>query len=148
LKVLRITVEIFPGGDKSRRREIAHANIGNISQGALALYRVRVSESGVAVDKTAEIDEYPRWSASIWDLIVRPVAKAMIGNEALPPRPGLLKVPIYNDDGFSYVKITDIPEPARSAFLNNMHGSTRPVVEGAGSCAFSWDWLAFQAGER
>ena len=75
--MLRITVELIPNGDESRARELARADIGNVSRGALATYRVRVTKKGVPGGHVGEIKAYPRWSTSIWDLCMRAVAKAV-----------------------------------------------------------------------
>ena len=68
--MLRITVEILPGGREEGRRELARALIGNVSMGELSKYRVRVTETGVEGAKIAEIEDYPRFSASLWDLVI------------------------------------------------------------------------------
>lgn len=151
--MLRITVELIPNGNESspRRKVLAHAEIGNVRSGALATYHVRTHETGVEGSEQAEIEDYPRWSASIWDLVLRAVAKAEYGQEALPSRPGLLEVPVIRDEGFSYVRLADIPEPICSAFVDNLcrSASSRPPVAGVrGGTAFAVHWKEFQAGER
>ncbi|MFA6444282.1 MAG: hypothetical protein WCV99_18285 [Sterolibacterium sp.] len=106
-------------GDESRRRDLARAKIDNVSRGALAGYRARVREAGFAGARTAAISAYPRWSAPIWDLVLRAIAKARTANVELPTRAELLQYPVYKDDQCSLVRLDDIPEPARSAFIND-----------------------------
>ena len=147
--MLRVTVDLIPNGDESCRREIARADIGNIGRGALAKYRSRVRETGVDGNRMAEIKDYPRWSASVWDLVLRVIAKALTGKEELPARPQPLEVRLYQVDGLSYVRLDEIPEPARAAFMRNLRGSACPVVERElAGCANAWDWEAFLHGKR
>jgi len=150
--MLRITVSLVPNGDESRARELARADIGNVSRGALASYRVRVSEQGVDGARLGSVKHYPRWSSSIWDLVVRAICSAQFKDaDRLPPRPELLDVLIRRGDGFAYVRLADIPEPARSAFLDNLDRARSGVPPGDGTpggCAFADDWIRFQAGER
>lgn len=149
--MLRVIVSLVPNGDESRACELARAEIGNVSRGALASYRARVSEEHVTDGKLASVKEYPRWSASIWDLVLRCVAKAQYGEEQIPPRPELLEIPMRRGDGYSYVRLADLPEPIRTAFRENLDRamSGGPPGDGTpGGCAFAEDWLRFQAGER
>ena len=75
--MLHITVEIWPGGDKSRARAIAIANVANLSDLAdVSDYAVSVSEGHNPVTNT------PPWSqrghifqhdrkTSVWALITK-----------------------------------------------------------------------------
>jgi hypothetical protein len=75
--VLRITVEIWPGGDKTRARSLAIANVANVSDLAdLSDYEVGVTEGHNPLTNT------PAWSqrgrlcqhdrrASVWALIAK-----------------------------------------------------------------------------
>lgn len=149
--MLRVIVQLIPCGDESRATELARADIGNVSRGAMANYRVRVRETDVEGGKLGEVKGYPRWSASIWDLVLRMIAKAQYGEEQIPPRPELLDVSIRRGDGFAYVRLADIPEPARTAFRDNLDRWRSGVPPGDGTpgdCAFADDWVRFQAGER
>lgn len=44
---------------------------------------------------------------------------------------------------FRYVRLDEIPEPHRSAFLEFLHGRGGPVMEGEGPCAYVADWLEY-----
>jgi hypothetical protein len=80
--VLRITVEIWPGGDKTRARAVAIANVANVSDLAdVSDYAVSVTEGHNPVTKA------PAWSqrghlfqhdrrASVWALIAKVAAWA------------------------------------------------------------------------
>ncbi len=101
--MLRITVELWPSGRESGCRVIATADIGRIQNGAHADYEVRLDESPLGnVGDVATVREYPRWSASMWDLVARCIAAALSsGREELPPRPVLPEVPVHKCDGLS-----------------------------------------------
>jgi hypothetical protein len=80
--VLRITVEVWPGGDKTRARAIATANVANVSDLAdVSDYEVSVTEGHNPVSNT------PAWSqrghvfqhdrrASVWALTAKVAAWA------------------------------------------------------------------------
>ncbi len=66
--MLRVTVELWPGGREAEKRAIATADIGRIRNGALADYEVHLEEGLLGdVGDIATVREYPRWSASVWD---------------------------------------------------------------------------------
>ena len=144
--MLRITVELVPNGRESGKRTLAIAELSNVAGGALADYEIHMTEESVPGALHAEIKRYPRWSTSPWDLVIRAIAKALTGRERLPARPRLLDVPVYYEDGraYGYVKLSEIPEPARSAFAKNIAHSSVP---GLGR-AFAHDWTDFQSGQR
>ena len=151
--MLRVTVELWPGGRESGRRVLATADIARIKSGAHADYEVDLREALLGdVGDTATVREYPRWSASVWDLVGRCIATALNGGrEELPLRPLLPEVPVHDSDGLRYVRMREIPEPARTFFQKNMAYSTRPLIEDDAQpmdCAYAWDWLDFLAGAR
>lgn len=149
--MLRVTVELVPGGHETGKRTLAIVEIGNAGGGVLADYDVRVSEEGVPLVTEACINAYPRWASSIWDLVLRSIATALTGEERLPERPEPLKVPVHLDGSTAYVRFSELPEPARSRFEKRMAHSTRPVVETDPEpmgCAYLWDWEDFLAGRR
>lgn len=55
---------------------------------------------------------------------------------------------IYRIGNTPYVRIGELPEPAQTAFAENMNGSGRPCVPGAPDAVFAWDWTDFLAGGR
>ena len=76
--MLRVTVELWPGGRESGRRVLATADIARIKSGAHADYEVDLREELLGdVGDTATVREYPRWSASVWDLVGRCIAAAL-----------------------------------------------------------------------
>ncbi|CAK0501999.1 Uncharacterised protein [Burkholderia pseudomallei] len=114
---------------------------------ALANYEVQLNEAliGDAGD-TALIRDYPRWSASVFDLVARCLAAALNnGTDEFPPRPALPEVAVHvRGDGVQYVKLSEIPEPARTFFQENLSGSG---IFGHG-CAYAHDWYDFLEGQR
>ncbi|QCP51620.1 hypothetical protein FAZ95_03035 [Trinickia violacea] len=149
--MLKVTVELWPNGRESGRRVIATADIGRVADGAHADYKVRLSEVGVGTAGTGHVRAYPRWSASVWDLVARSIATALGGNaDELPPRPTLPDVPLHTTvDGTQYVRLREIPEPARTHFAQRREGSACPLIaedaEPRG-CAYAHDWFHFLQG--
>lgn len=147
--MLRVTVEPWPGGRESGKRVIAIADIGKVKDGALADYEVHLEESTLGdVGNIATVCECPRWSASVWDLVARCIAAALNGGqEGLPPRPSSPVVPVHTtSDGLRYVRLREIPEPARTFFRRRIEYSTRPAIADDPEpmdCAYVWDWGAF-----
>ena len=150
--VLRITVELVPGGRESGKRTIAEAEIMNVSGGATPNYEAVFLEQGGAYNVAASLEDYPRWSAPVWDLIAHLASKALTsGDEKLPVRPEPVNIPVHASGDIGYVRFADIPEPARSAFIWNLEHSTRPLIEedpDPRGCAYVWDWEDFLAGQR
>jgi hypothetical protein len=143
--MLKITVEMWPGGTGLRRRTIATADIDRIRNGALADYEVRLSEHPIgAIGVLAKIHSYPRWSASVWDLVARCIATSLNGGtEELPSRPTPPAIHV-RADGVRYVRFDEIPEPAKTLFKQNIDNFDVPQ-EG---CAHVQDWDDFLKGLR
>lgn len=105
--MLKIRVELWPGGRESGRRVIATADILRTKGSALADYEVELCEKALGnVGCAAILRDYPRWSASVWDLVARSIAAALNkGDEQLPSRPTLPEVPVHECDGLRYVRL-------------------------------------------
>ena len=148
--MLRVTIELLPGGRESGKRVIASADIERVCDGplsALADYRVALEDAVLGdVGEQAIVRSYPRWASSVWDLVARCLAAALNqGSEALPPRPVQPNVTVRtNDAGFRYVRLEEIPEPARTFFDRKLAGSGIP----AHGCAYAHDWFDFLSGNR
>ncbi|MFL9910455.1 hypothetical protein [Paraburkholderia sp. RL17-337-BIB-A] len=152
--MLRVTVELFPGGSENGKRILAHADISNVKPGALASYRVQLFDDVLGDIGTSLLTEYPRMATTIWDLVGRGIAVALTGKEQLPERPLLPDVPVHKSDGdgsVPYVRFAEIPEPARTLFKRRIAFSTCPVIDhdpDPMDCAYLWDWEDFLAGRR
>ncbi|MBB5499992.1 hypothetical protein [Paraburkholderia sp. MM5384-R2] len=145
--MLRITIELLPGGREDGKRVIATADIARVSSGALADYRVALDDAVLRqVGARATVRGYPRWAGSVWDLVARCVAAALNqGREALPPRPAPPQVTVHvNGAGYRYVRLDKIPEPARTYFDRKLAGSGIPDH----GSAFAHDWFDFLNGQR
>jgi hypothetical protein len=125
----RITVEIWPGGHENGRRAVAAADIGQTRNGALADYRVDLHEDGQGGSGSAGLLDYPRYSTTVWDLVARAISVALTGKEELPPHPRQLDVPVHVAGNTPYIRLREIPVPARSLFQKRIAYSTRPVIE-------------------
>ena len=148
--MLRITIELLPGGRDSSKRTLGVAEIANVRAGPVADYTVRVTDD-LGGSWSGSLLRYPRWAATVWDLALRGIAKTMTGRERLPRRPRPLRVPVHHDGSCVYVRFSEIPEPARSAFERSIAHSTCPLVEHdpePRGCAFAHDWFDFLAGRR
>ncbi|CAE6807602.1 hypothetical protein [Paraburkholderia domus] len=149
--MLKVTVELWPGGRESGSRVLATAKIGRVKNGALADYKVELLEDVQGEIATATLHDYPRYASTIWDLVARTVAVALTGKEELPPRPQQLDVPVRISGNTPYVRFREIPEPARSLFKKRMAFSTRPLIDEDPEpmeCAYAWDWRDFLDGGR
>ncbi|MGF6789665.1 hypothetical protein [Paraburkholderia sp. 35.1] len=145
--MLRVTIELLPGGRECDKRVIATANIARLGDGALSDYKVVLKETPFGVvGEPAFVYKYPRWSSSVWDLTSRCIAAALTqGREELPPRPVQLEVKVRtNDAGHRYVRLDEIPEPTRTFFDQSLAGSAIPDH----GRAYAHDWFNFLCGKR
>nr|WP_244112486.1 hypothetical protein [Burkholderia gladioli] len=151
--MLRVIVALWPGGRESSKRVIATADIGRVRSGAHADYQVHLEEGLLGdVGDIATVREYPRWSASVWDLVARCIAAGLNGGkEELPERPTLPSVPVHLSDGLRYVRLREIPEPAQTLLRRRMAYSTCPVIDEDPEpmgCAYASDWEDLLRGWR
>jgi len=152
--MLRVTVELVPGGDETRRRVLGTATIENVSGDEIADYDVCVTGDDLDGVRHAVLKRYPRRASSVCDLVLRAVCRTLMLQERLPKRPQPLSrtVPVHTSKtGIPYVRMRNIPEPARTAFARNMAHSTRPVIEEESNpmgCIYAWDFHDWLAGQR
>lgn len=145
--MLKVTVSLVPGGVGPERR-LGELHIANVGGGARADYACTFFGADLPAPVRVELARYPRWSASVWDLVARAICKARGGSERLPRRPAPLSVPVHHDGSVAYVRMSEIPEPARSAFERRMQGATQPVIAGELDVVYAWDWLDFISAGR
>ena len=148
--MLKITIEVLPGGRDLGRPALAEAYIKRVTRGPNADYEVQILEGKLGEVGIGAVRAYPRYAASVWDLVVRGVADALAGKQQLPRPPVPLQVPIRTGPhGTQYVRLSDIPQPARSYFETAIFCSACPVIEhelDPRGCAYATDWLAFLSG--
>lgn len=147
--MLRITVSLVT---PHTERELGRLEIVRVKTGhGLADYHYNLQGDDLRAPIGGKLSKYPRASATVWDLVIRVLARAIYGSERLRkrPQPVIERVPIREDkSGLRYIRFVDIPEPTRTLFENNMKYSTVPVLEGEGDCAYEWDWTDFVGGRR
>lgn len=85
---------------------------------------------------------------STYALIVRAQCLAVWRQAYLKSWPDDIPIPVHTHGDIPYVRDSDIPGPVRDGFERFMRHSTRPLVPGEGSCAYSWDFVDFLGGER
>ncbi len=149
--MLKVTVEILSPGRNGRGRVIAVAKIGRLNRGVAPDNCVELLEDLYSHRERAMINKYPRFAASVWDLVARSIAVALTGEEKLPPRPQPLKVPVHRSGNTDYVRLKEIPEPVATKFRKRIEHSSCPVIEEDATpmeCAYASDWLDFLSGRR
>ena len=148
--MLKITVEILSPG-QSHDRTIATAKLGRLHSCAAPDYVMELQDDLYSHPERVTIHKYPRFAASIWDLVARSIAVALTGEEKLPPRPLPLNVPVHRSDNTYYVRLDEIPEPVATIFKKRMEYSTCPVIDEDPTpmkCAYASDWTDFLSGRR
>lgn len=114
-------------------------------------YSVQLNELPFGDRVKQTLRAYPRYASSVFDLVARALAVGLTGTEELPPRPEAVGVPIHQSGNTSYVRLSEIPEPAATFFRKRIEFSGCPVIEEDPEpmqCAYASDWLAFMAGRR
>ncbi len=145
--MLRVSVELWPGGQKQGSTLLAVADIERTRSGVRSDYSVELFEDVVHRRWSGAVENYPRWSASVWDLVARSITSALSGSEAMPKRPIQVVAPVHRFEGISFVRLQEIPQPARRFFEQSIQGKTRPVISGVSDpCACAWDWVDFLNG--
>jgi hypothetical protein len=107
--MLKITVSLVPGGVGTERK-LGELHIGNVGGGALADYECVLYGDDLPGLVRARVRRYPRWSASVWDLVGRAIAiaQSLSGQERLPRRPAPVSVPIHADGNLTYVRMRGV----------------------------------------
>lgn len=74
-----------PGGREGGCRVLATADIVRIKSGAHADYEVMLQEDVLGEVGGGALHDYPRFSASVWNLVARRIAAALSAGEEWPP---------------------------------------------------------------
>ena len=64
---------------------LGRLDIGYEKLDAHADYKTVMSQTGLGEFPPATVQDYPRWTASIWDLVMRAICMGLWGEEAMPP---------------------------------------------------------------
>ncbi|WP_231906902.1 hypothetical protein [Cupriavidus sp. D384] len=114
-------------------------------------YVAQLSEPPFGDGEKRTLHAYPRYAASVFDLVARALAVGLTGAEELPQRPEAVSVPIHQSGDTKYVRLAEIPEPAATFFRKRIEYSTCPVIEEDPEpmqCVYASEWLAFLDGRR
>lgn len=160
--MLRVTIELLPGGRKEGAKVLSVAHIWNKGRGKTGFnYGVRLGSEAPGIghaeqaydasNKQGEVLDYPRWSESIWALVARGIQKTLrtsAKQQTMGSFPASIanRVPVLNSQGISYVRFQDIPDFVRPHFEAFMDHRTAPLIEeeeDPRGCAYSWDWNSF-----
>lgn len=157
--MLRVTIEILPSGQGKKARVLSVAHIWNKGCSKRGfIYGIRLGQESPAIDhqqqaydaanRTGELRDYPRWSASIWDLVARGIQRTLrtqTAQQSLGPLPQSIAdvVPVYQNDDIRYVRLQDMPDFVQSHFEAFLANQTVPIIESEGACAYVWDWHRF-----
>ena len=91
-------------------------------------------------------DVQPRESyQDMWDLAQHALNVSVWNADSIPEVKPLV-VPVYGDG--SYMRTSDIPEPAQSAFEWRQRMSGRPCIRGHRDACWIWDWEDWLNGQR
>lgn len=82
-----LTVSIHSGqlSEQCHANQLAKLDIAYAKRAALANYAVALSIRNHGELAPAEVHDYPRWSASLWDLIARAIGQALYRADQIPP---------------------------------------------------------------
>ncbi|CBJ36245.1 conserved protein of unknown function [Ralstonia solanacearum CMR15] len=147
--MLRVTIELLPGGRDVGRKVLATANIRQEKGGALADYCVDLHDEFLGNVGVGAVREYPRFATSVFDLVVRALAVGLAGEEELPARPQQVDVPVRRAGDVEYVRLWEIPEPAQSIFRKHVARLPALVIETESrpkDCVYASIWCRFLSG--
>jgi len=76
-------------------------------------------------------------------LVLEALSVAVWNTSNLAPAPPPLSLPTHQAGGALYIRLADIPEHVRPAFLQFMRGRTQPCPPSEDECVYAWDWECF-----
>jgi hypothetical protein len=98
--MLKVTLHSVPPARASANNMVGRMDIGCAKLGAIADYKVALFAAGIGELPPTRVDGYPRWSASVWDLVARAVCLSLNRREAVWP--------------------ADIPVRRKGAYMQNL----------------------------
>ena len=98
--MLKISLHHGKPASVSSRNVLGRLDIGYARLGATADYKVVMQTTGLGEQAPCQLLNYPRWSASVWDLVMRAVCLSISRQEAIWP--------------------AEIPAQRRGAFIEEM----------------------------
>lgn len=82
--MLKVFLHNGPPGTVNRYNELGRLDIGYAALDIYADYKAVLSMAGVGELPPVQLQHYPRWTASVWDLVMRAIAACLYGEEAFP----------------------------------------------------------------
>ncbi|MGB9109845.1 MAG: hypothetical protein WCC39_14280 [Telluria sp.] len=83
--MLKVTVHSGLLASRSEANQLAVLDVAYQKKSALADYVVALSLRGSGEVSPAFVRNYPRWSASVWDLVARALAQTLYRADQIPP---------------------------------------------------------------
>lgn len=93
--MLRLHIHAGRLEDCSTANRLAFLDIGYEKLEPLADYRALLFINGMGELPVCKLEQYPRWSGSLWDLVARCLVRALYDKEQIPPLPQLEKGKAY-----------------------------------------------------
>lgn len=82
--MLKVSLHYATPSQVSARNKLGQLDISYARLDALADYKAVMFATGVGELPPVQLQGYPRWSASVWDLVARAVCLSLNGNEDFP----------------------------------------------------------------
>jgi hypothetical protein len=98
--MLKVSLHFATPGMVSARNVLGRVDIGYARLDATADYKAVLQTSGLGEAAPVSLKDYPRWSASVWDLVARVVCLSVYRREAVWP--------------------AELPLESKGAFLENL----------------------------
>lgn len=83
--MLKVTIHSLSLADRCKANELGVLDIGYATKSPRANYVVALSLRRTGELEPASVIKYPRWSASLWDLVARALAQALYRDDQIPP---------------------------------------------------------------
>lgn len=83
--MLKVFIHNGPPNKLTPFNRLGRLDIGYDKLDAYANYKVVMTQVGLGEYPPAAVKDYPRWTASIWDLVMRAICTCMWREESLPP---------------------------------------------------------------
>lgn len=82
--MLKVTLHHGPPKRADRHNILGRLDLAYETLDSRANYKARMFTTGVGEQPEVRIKKYPRWSASIWDLVARAACLSLQGEESIP----------------------------------------------------------------
>lgn len=100
--MLRVSIHAGPLATASRFNVVARVDIGYAALAPIADYKTVLHQKGIGATLPVALNQYPRWSASLWDLTARAIMLGLSPEEASPLEEPLPYQPLAK--GFAFAQ--------------------------------------------